>query len=468
MLHRARWLHVSTIVLGGWLVAHEAVPAQVRGTATYRERVALPPNAVFEATLEDVTKADAPAELIGRYRADQINGAPIRFEINYDPSEIDPSHRYVVRGRIVVGGKLLLHTDPPPRVLTGGRGTQVSLLLTPANGTAPAVSSSTGATLGALPATYFGDLPCADCEAVRHQLELFPDKVFFLRLWYLGKGDSATIDDIGIWSLSASRDTVTLTGNREASVRFLVTDSATLSKLSPAGDVITSTFEDGLKRTRNVPPLSPRLRMRGMYTYSADAGRFTECLTRKTWPVAAEGDNAALESAYTMALRKPADTLMVDLEGQLALRPGVAGGRSQRALIVERFGRVDPGERCAPNAKSVTVERTYWRLTRLGDTAVRPGSLQWEPHLILHPDSRRMSGSDGCSRLRGRYELDESSLVFTELATTSMSCPEEADPQRELPNVLKRVSTVRLIRQQIEMFDANGKFLARFEARELK
>ena len=49
-----------------------------------------------------------------------------------------------------------------------------------------------------------------------------------------------------------------------------------------------------------------------------------------------------------------------------------------------------------------------------------------------------------------------------------MSCPEEADPQRELPNVLKRVSTVRLIRQQIEMFDADGKFLARFEARELK
>lgn len=468
MLHRARWLHVSTIVLGGWLAVQETVPAQVRGTATYRERLALPPNAIFEATLEDVTKADAPAELIGRYRADQLTGATIRFEINYDSTQIDPSHRYVVRGRIVVGGKLLLHTDPPPRVLTGGRGTQVSLLLTPATGTAPAISSTTGATLGALPATFFGDLPCADCDAVRHQLELFTDKVFFLRLWYLGKGDSATVDDIGIWSVSASRDTVTLTGNREASLRFIVTDSATLNRLSPAGDIIYDTFNDGLKRTRNVPPLSPRLRMRGMYTWSADAGRFTECLTRKTWPVAAEGDNAALESAYTMALRKPADTLMVDLEGQLALRPGAGGGRSQRTLVVEKFGRVEPGERCAPNARPVTLERTYWRLTRLGDASVSPGSMQWEPHLILHPDSRRISGSDGCNRLRGRYELDEGHLAFSEMATTSMSCPDEAEPQRDLPNVLKRVSTVRLIRQHIEMFDADGKFLARFEARQLK
>ena len=39
----------------GW--ARQA-SGQVQGTATYRERMALPPDAVFEATLEDVSKAD--------------------------------------------------------------------------------------------------------------------------------------------------------------------------------------------------------------------------------------------------------------------------------------------------------------------------------------------------------------------------------------------------------------------------
>jgi putative lipoprotein len=38
-------------------------PAQVKGTANYRERMALPPGAVFEATLEEVSKADAPSEI---------------------------------------------------------------------------------------------------------------------------------------------------------------------------------------------------------------------------------------------------------------------------------------------------------------------------------------------------------------------------------------------------------------------
>src|SRR6188768_2941949 len=38
----------------------------VRGTATYREKIAMPSDAVFEATLEDVSRADAPAEVISR------------------------------------------------------------------------------------------------------------------------------------------------------------------------------------------------------------------------------------------------------------------------------------------------------------------------------------------------------------------------------------------------------------------
>src|SRR5690606_5821880 len=36
--------------------------ATIEGSATYRERIALPPDAQFEATLEDVSVADAPAE----------------------------------------------------------------------------------------------------------------------------------------------------------------------------------------------------------------------------------------------------------------------------------------------------------------------------------------------------------------------------------------------------------------------
>lgn len=111
---------------------HGQVGAQttvVTGTATYRERIALPPDAVFEATLEDVSRADAPAEVIGQVRIDGPGNPPIRFAIGYEPARIIPNHRYSVRARIVVGGRLLFTTDRNYPVLTGGGADAVALLL---------------------------------------------------------------------------------------------------------------------------------------------------------------------------------------------------------------------------------------------------------------------------------------------------------------------------------------------------
>ncbi len=54
-----------------------AADGTLSGTATYRERIALPPDAVFEATLEDVSKADARAVVIGRVRIEAPGNPPI-------------------------------------------------------------------------------------------------------------------------------------------------------------------------------------------------------------------------------------------------------------------------------------------------------------------------------------------------------------------------------------------------------
>jgi putative lipoprotein len=101
----------------------------IRGTSTYRERMALPPGAVLEATLEDVSRADAPAEVIGRARVERPGNPPIAFAIPYDPSRIDSRHRYAVRARIVVEGKPFFLTDQRYPVLTGGSGSQVEVQL---------------------------------------------------------------------------------------------------------------------------------------------------------------------------------------------------------------------------------------------------------------------------------------------------------------------------------------------------
>lgn len=103
--------------------------AVVRGQASYRERIALLPGAVFEATLEDVSRADGPAVVLGAVRLEDVNRVPIRFEIPFDPSQLDERHAYAVRARIHAGGRLAFTTDRAYPVLTRGHGDEVELLL---------------------------------------------------------------------------------------------------------------------------------------------------------------------------------------------------------------------------------------------------------------------------------------------------------------------------------------------------
>ena len=127
-------------------LAGTAMAQSIEGSATYRERMALPPGAVLEAVLEDVSRADAPAEAIAQARVQSPGNPPIAFTIAYDPAKIQAKHRYVVRARFLVDQKLLFTTDTAVPVITDGHPTKVSLMLRrvaasqtplPAGGTRP-------------------------------------------------------------------------------------------------------------------------------------------------------------------------------------------------------------------------------------------------------------------------------------------------------------------------------------------
>jgi uncharacterized lipoprotein YbaY/heat shock protein HslJ len=103
--------------------------ATVTGTASYRERIALPPNAVFEATLEDVSRADAAAVEIGRSRVERPGQPPIRFSIPYDRAQIKAEGMYSVRTRVLVDGKLMFTSTQPYPVLSRGGGNTVAVTM---------------------------------------------------------------------------------------------------------------------------------------------------------------------------------------------------------------------------------------------------------------------------------------------------------------------------------------------------
>ncbi|MDX3883529.1 MAG: YbaY family lipoprotein [Sphingomonas sp.] len=85
----------------------------LEGIAIYRQRIALPPDAVLVVRIEDVSLADAPSTLIAEARLPtEGRQVPLPYEVQYDSARILPGHRIAVHGRIEDGaGKLLWITD---------------------------------------------------------------------------------------------------------------------------------------------------------------------------------------------------------------------------------------------------------------------------------------------------------------------------------------------------------------------
>jgi putative lipoprotein len=124
----------------GWLAACSTTSAvsaggglsvtKVAGTVTYRERIALPPTAVIKVQLVDVSRADAPAIVLGE-QVTQAAGrqVPFSFEIPFDPAKIEANHSYAVQARIEEDGKLRFISDRHYAVITRGAPTRVDIVL---------------------------------------------------------------------------------------------------------------------------------------------------------------------------------------------------------------------------------------------------------------------------------------------------------------------------------------------------
>lgn len=190
--------------------------------------------------------------------------------------------------------------------------------------------------LGDLPATYSGALPCADCPGVRYTLNLFPDGVFFLRTHYAEKDRS--FYDIGKWT--ANRRNLHLHGGRKIAMKFSITRKGELRLLDVTGRASGLELNYKLARAQRFEAFEPRLRMRGMYSYFADAGIFKECITGKRFAIAQVGDNAALESAYIRARRQEREPLVAYIEGQIVKQ------EQRDALVIERFIDLWRAETC--------------------------------------------------------------------------------------------------------------------------
>jgi len=109
----------------------DGAATRVTGTVTYRERIALPANAVVHVELSDVSRADAAAVVISERDITGAGQVPIAFALPYDAAAIDPGREYAVRARINVDGRLMFTTEAAVRVITRGQPRQIEIVLHP-------------------------------------------------------------------------------------------------------------------------------------------------------------------------------------------------------------------------------------------------------------------------------------------------------------------------------------------------
>jgi putative lipoprotein len=108
----------------------------VTGSVMYRQRIALPPGAVLQVRLEDVSRQDIAAEtiaeLVAPTRGRQV---PLPFVLEYDPARIVASHAYSIQASLRLDDRLLFTTDTAHPVITAGAPTDVTIMLVQAAAT---------------------------------------------------------------------------------------------------------------------------------------------------------------------------------------------------------------------------------------------------------------------------------------------------------------------------------------------
>lgn len=108
---------------GGQDPARAELDGRLTGNVLYRERIALPADAVVNVQLQDVSRADAAADVLAQQTiATAGKQVPIPFELRYSAARVDPMHRYAVRAEIRDAASTLLFTTATQHSVTLERG----------------------------------------------------------------------------------------------------------------------------------------------------------------------------------------------------------------------------------------------------------------------------------------------------------------------------------------------------------
>lgn len=109
---------------------------------------------------------------------------------------------------------------------------------------------------------------------------------------------------------------------------------------------------------------------------------------------------------------------------------------------------------------TMPLEGTFWQAIVVGDREVSLFALPG-PYLVFERTGR-ISGSDGCNRLVGDFDVNGDAVTFARIESTHMMCVGVHDLQRMFDRALTDAQRLGIVGNQLLLFDASNRPLAIF------
>jgi heat shock protein HslJ len=170
------------------------------------------------------------------------------------------------------------------------------------------------------------------------------------------------------------------------------------------------------------------------------SGRSVACL-------ALGGVLSLVASAATAQSIHPAETMIT---------------RGRPVSVSPMMRRVDGGQAAPGAAGKRALEGTYWKAIELAGKPTPAQDPKREAHLQFQRG--RVSGSDGCNRITGTYQLNGDRVTFGQLAGTQMACVNPGGTEGPFRGALESATRLTIAGDRLELSDAAGTRLAVFAA----
>lgn len=185
--------------------------------------------------------------------------------------------------------------------------------------------------LARLPATFVNAPSCEGCLEVT--VTLRPDGTYQVR----ERLGTAEFYDFGRWRESRAEGVLRLEGGRDAARRYVVRPPDMLEGQDGAKG-------GNLRRGGAAENLRGPFRLVGLYT----DGKFKECRSGLSWPVAPSRAAEVLEGEYLKARQSPGQQLLASVDARFEEQES-GKARQREMLVVLRLPVILGGERCPAN-----------------------------------------------------------------------------------------------------------------------